>query len=323
MHLPIALRKALAATPQWQTIALQCPQTAIEVRHAAAAREFDVTANNVVAALKPLTVAIGLDTDMRSALGAAQHSELRFIDRDLGRRIGVLRLQPGQFWNAANRELGLFEVSAGSHRCAPLPRLLWDRWMYRRSARKNGRPDALSLTPDTVEQTLIFYICPRPVFLVGVDDGRHSNLFPMDLVGPIHPDRFTLALRNTSPSVETLKNARRAALSSIAAADYETAYQLGAHHKKLSLDPAELPFTLSRSRIHCLPVPENALRVREAEILDYRVLASHTFFVGRIVSDEHYAPDPQLFHTSGVHQRHRSRQGTPFQTPAPRPLKFR
>jgi flavin reductase (DIM6/NTAB) family NADH-FMN oxidoreductase RutF len=317
MYLPKALKKRLRATTQWQPISLQFPQEIIQVRLVTATHEFDVSVNNVAAALKPLTIAIGLDAQMRSAVEFASEPELHFVDRHLKRPIGVLRLRHMKFWNTSETLLGLFEVRYGTHRCARWPRRVWDRWMYRRAASKNTRPDSFSLAPNVLEQTMIFYICPRPVFLVSVDDGQHSNVFPMDLVGPIAPDRFTLALRSTSPSVETIKHERKVALSSIAADDYQIAYQLGAHHKRVTIDPDTLPFKLSRSREFSLPIPVTALRVREIEILDFQSIGSHTLFVGRIVSDEQRGNGPQLFHTCGVHQRLRTHHGLPFQVPRP------
>jgi flavin reductase (DIM6/NTAB) family NADH-FMN oxidoreductase RutF len=318
MHFPVALKKSLGATTQWQPISLQPPQETIQVRLVAAAHEFDVTVNNVVGALKPFTVSIGLDAQMRSAVESTSEPELQFLDRGRQRLIGVLRLQHVRFWNTAGILLGLFEVRCGTHRCARWPRRVWDSWLYRRAAAKNTRPDSLALDPSAVEQTLIFYICPRPVFLVSVDDGRHSNIFPMDLVGPIAPDRFTLALRNSSPSVETIKNGRKVALSGIAAADVQIAYQLGAHHKKEEIDCDSLPFKVSRSLKFSLPVPATALRIRELEILDFQSIGSHTLFVGRVVSDERAGDRPQLFHTCGVHQRLRTRLRVPFQVPPTR-----
>lgn len=318
MHLPVALKKGLGATIQWQPIALQPPQEAIQVRLVTATHDFDVTANNVVAALKPLMIAIGLDAQMRSAVEFASESELQFVDRDRRQLIGTLRLRHTTFWNTAETLLGLFEVRRGTHRCARWPRRMWDSWMYRRAASKNTRPDSLALTPSVVEQTLIFYICPRPVFLVSVDDGQHSNVFPMDLVGPIAPDRFTLALRNSSPSVETIKRGRKVALSGIPATDVQIAYQLGAHHKKVKVDCDSLPFKVSRSREFALPIPVTALRVREIEILDFRSTGSHTLFVGHVVSDVQAEKGAQLFHTCGIHQRLRARHKVPFQVPEAR-----
>jgi len=315
MSVPAALKTAVSATVQWLPIALRPPQEVIQVRLVASGIQVDVTVNNVVAALKPLTVAIGMDAGMRSALLGASDTRLEFIDRDSGRPIGVLHLSPPEVWTTAGIELGLFEVRGGGHYCARWPRQAWDRLMYRRVARKKTQPDSLALAPRAVEHTLIFYLCPRPVFLVSVDDGRHSNIFPMDLVGPITPDRFTLALRNSSPSVDTIKAARKVALSSIAAADCRIAYQLGAHHKRITIDPDTLPFPITASKEFHLPTPVAALRIREVEICDYRALGSHTFFVGRIVSDQQKNNGPQLFHTCGVHQRYRVRTHRSFLLP--------
>jgi flavin reductase (DIM6/NTAB) family NADH-FMN oxidoreductase RutF len=315
MHIPAALKQLLAATPQWLPIGLDYPQEAIQVLLMASGAQFEVTANNVIAALKPLTVAFGLDANMSSAVEGESGTELEFVDRALRRRIGALRLCQPRFWSVAGRCIGLFEVHGGTQHCSGWPRSVWDSWMYRRAARKKTRPDSLALAPAAVEQSLIFYLCPRPVFLVSVDDGQHSNIFPMDLVGPIAPDRFTLALRNSSPSVETIKTARKVALSSIAAADHRIAYQLGAHHKRITIQPDALPFKMSASREFRIPIPVTALRVREVEIHDFQEVGSHTFFVGQVVSDDAVRNAPQLFHTCGAYQRLRVRDGRSFRSP--------
>jgi flavin reductase (DIM6/NTAB) family NADH-FMN oxidoreductase RutF len=137
----------------------------------------------------------------------------------------------------------------------------------------------------------------------------------MDLVGPVVPGRFTLALRNTSPSVETIKNTRKVALSGIPAGDHQIAYQLGAHHSKIEIDPDDLPFKLSRSKEFSLPIPVTALRVRELEILDFQPIGSHTLFIGRVVSDEAMRNGPQMFHTCGIHQQLRLRHKRAFEVP--------
>jgi flavin reductase (DIM6/NTAB) family NADH-FMN oxidoreductase RutF len=315
MYLPAALKKRLRATSQWQAISLQQPQETIRVRLVTADREFDVTGNNVIAALKPLTISIGLDARMRSAVELGSLPELHLVDENFKRPIGVLRLHHLRHWNAADALLGMFEVLHGTHRCTPWPRRTWDGWMYRRAARRNTRPDSLALTPSAVEQTMVFYLRPRPVYLVSVDDGEHSNIFPMDLVGPVVPERFTLALRNTSPSVETIRRTRKVALSSVPAGDCQIAYQLGAHHNKITIDRESLPFKLSRSKEFSLPIPITALRVRELDILDFQSIGSHTLFVGRIVSDDSMRSGPQMFHTCGVHQQLRIRHKRGFEVP--------
>src|SRR5262249_45494887 len=161
--------------------------------------------------------------------------ELQFVDRELARTIGVLQLRHRHNWTTAGADIGLFDVLRGAHRCAGWPRRAWDSWMYRRAAR-HARPENRIWLPAAVRQLMIFYLCPRPVFFVSVDDGEHSNVFPMDLVGPLPPERLTLALRNTSPSVETMKNTRRVALGDVPGTACQIAYQLGAHHKKQQID---------------------------------------------------------------------------------------
>ena len=165
---------------------------------------------------------------------------------------------------------------------------------------------------EAVQQQMIFYICPRPVVLVSVDDDSHSNLFPMDLIGPVSSDRFTLALRSTSPSIATMKSARRVVLSDVPARDYATAYKLGIHHKKKMVDWDHLPFEIQRSSNFSLPYPSIALRVREIEILDFDTVGSHTLFVTRIESEHSAEDDAQFFHTSGIYQHFRSCNGRPF-----------
>jgi flavin reductase (DIM6/NTAB) family NADH-FMN oxidoreductase RutF len=134
----------------------------------------------------------------------------------------------------------------------------------------------------------------------------------MDLIGPLGPDLFSLALRSTSPSVETLKSARRVALSDIGYCDVNTAYALGVHHRQLQMRFDQLPFAIHRSARFDLPVPAIALGVRELEIIDHATMGSHTFFVCRIVAEGTPREGVPLCHTSGMYQYFRTRRRTPL-----------
>ena len=302
----------LQPLPQWSAIALRPPQELVQVKLRTARGEFDLSRNNVIAALRPLTVAIGMDAPLRLALQDAAPYELRFVDARDGGSLGFLALERQQDWAADGIELALFAVTAGTHRCLGGIARPWNRWLQNRVARAGAKPGNFALSPAATQQIMIFYICPRPVVLVSVDSGSHSNLFPMDLIGPVGPaasGHFTLALRSTSVSVEPMKLARRVALSEVPASQHKTAYGLGAHHKNAQLDWDSLPFRLERSAQFSLPVPEWALRVRELEILDVRSVGSHTLFVTHARSDRAIRDGPQLFHTSGIHESFRRRQG--------------
>jgi flavin reductase (DIM6/NTAB) family NADH-FMN oxidoreductase RutF len=303
--------------PQWPPIALRGPQEAVQVRLITSRGEFDVTRSAVVASLRPLTLAIGLYDELKSALeSASEPPHLTFVDTESHRTVGRLELQHRRNWSTSDCALALFEILNGSQRCLRWPYRPWNHWLQNRKMRKNSDPNNFVMPPEAVQQQMIFYICPRPVVLVSLDDGRHSNLFPMDLIGPVAPGRFTLALRNTSPSIATMKSSRRLALSDVPARDYATAYKLGIHHKKIMVEWNALPFEIRRTREFSLPYPSIALRVREIEILDFDDIGSHVFFVARIASEEMMHDHAQFFHTSGIYQHFRSRYGRPFPSAA-------
>ncbi|HKD54779.1 MAG TPA: hypothetical protein VKB72_11255 [Steroidobacteraceae bacterium] len=277
-----------------------------------AGRAFDVSLNSAVAAMRPFTLRIGLNAELQPALRQDAQPKLEVTDPQVAGLIGVLRLRYLRDWQTAGAAMALFDVVQGAHFCAPWVRRTWDTWMYRRAARRKGLENLLML-PDAVEQMMVFYLRPRPVFFVSVDDGQHANVFPMDLVGPLQPGLFTMALRNTSPSVETMKRTRRVALGDVPGNACAIAYQLGAHHKKQQIDWSTLPFNALRSQQFALRVPDIALRIREVEFLDFQAVGSHTLFVGRICSEQPLRSGPQLCHTSGAHQRLRARLGRPFE----------
>jgi flavin reductase (DIM6/NTAB) family NADH-FMN oxidoreductase RutF len=312
LPLPMALKQRMRPLPQWPPVALRQPQEAVQVRLTTDRGEFDVTRAAVVAALRPLTLALGLEPLLMSAMQERSQPELHFVDLESQRVVGMLQLQHMRTWNTSGVAIGLFEVRRGTHRCVRWPYRPWNRWLQNRRMRKNTDPNNFFMPPEAVQQQMIFYICPRPVVLVSVDDGSHSNLFPMDLIGPVSSDRFTLALRSTSPSITAMKSARRVVLSDVAARDYATAYKLGVHHKNVMVQWDHLPFEIRRSSNFSLPYPAIALRVREIEILDFDTIGSHTFFVGQIASEHRVGHDAQFFHTSGIYQHFRSCNGRPF-----------
>ena len=317
VRLPPTLRQWLRPLPQWPPVALRDPQPFVQVHLVTDRGEFDVTRTAVVAALRPLTLAVGLDAPLAAAIELGSQPQLQFVDLESHRSVGALQLQHVRNWNTSGATIGLFEVRGGAQRCLRWPYRPWNHWLQNRRMRRQSDSTNFAMPPEAVQQLMIFYICPRPVVLVSVDDLTHSNLFPMDLIGPVSADRFTLALRSTSPSIATMKSARRVALSDIPAGDYATAYKLGIHHKSAMVDWHQLPFEIRQTTDFRIPYPVIALRVRELEILDSDTIGSHTLFVTRVASECSFAPDPQLFHASGIYQHFRERNGRRFPTPDP------
>ncbi|HXR89096.1 MAG TPA: flavin reductase [Steroidobacteraceae bacterium] len=316
MRLPVpkALRNRLKPTPQWLAITLQSQQTPVRVTVVTRGAEIDVTDNNAIAALHPLTIRLGLHAHLNTTV--EREIGLRFVDRTTDRTLGTLQLTYLREWRTAGARLGLFEVTGGRHRCAGWPRRAWDTWMYERAARRIP-PERQMMPSQAVEQLMVFNLSPRPVFFVAVDDGRNSNLFPMDLVGPMAPEHFTLALRNTSPSVATIKNARRLVIADVPGDAAPIAHRLGAHHREQNINFESLPFEVRRSQRFSLPVPAIAARAREIEIFDFQTVGSHTLFVGRICTEQVLGSGARLFHTSGIHQRFRAKAGRAFAEASP------
>jgi flavin reductase (DIM6/NTAB) family NADH-FMN oxidoreductase RutF len=315
--LPQALKRRIRALPQWSPVALREPQNVVQVRMRGTHGEIDVTGAAVVAALSPLTLGVGLDEAARAALGDCSAPALRFVDIESGQAVGALDLIGLRDAPTRAAPIALFEVRGAAQHCLQWPFRPWNRYLQNRAIRgQRRRPNNFWMPPEAVQQLMIFYIYPRQVVLVSVQDGEHRNLFPMDLIGPVAADRFTLALRNTSPSVPAMKSARRVVLSDVAAADRELAYRLGAHHREPLADWRSLPCATGRSQAFSLPFPQSALRVRELEILDFQTIGSHTFFVSRIVAEQPLAEADQLHHTSGLYQHFRMHHGRPFRAAA-------
>lgn len=310
--LPQALKRRIRALPQWSPVALRQPQDVVGVWMRGARGEIDVTRASVVAALSPLTLGVGLDDAARAALGDYSTPVLRFTDIESGRAVGALELLRVRDCLTRAAGISLFEVRAGAQHCVQWPYRPWNRYLQNRAIRHHRRPEGFWMPPEAVQQLMIFYIFPRQVVLVSVEDGEHRNLFPMDLIGPVAPDRFTLALRSTSRSISAMKSARRVALSDVAAADCALAYRLGAHHREPLADWQSLPCATGRSQAFSLPYPQSALRVRELEILDFETIGSHTLFVTRIAAVQPLAEADRLHHTSGLYQHFRMRHGRPF-----------
>ena len=313
MTLTARLRDRLRS-PQWLPIGIHCPQTLVRVTLVTDARRVDVTLRNVVAALDPLTIALPALPELEAADNDEPH--LEFVDEARDFVLGSLRLKRVDTRRLADTDVAFFHVRSGADYCRPWPeRALVS--IIRKARRAPAQSAGLQMPPEAVERLLVFYLCPRPVVLVSACEGREGNLFPMDLIGPLGEGRLALALRNTSPSVVTMKRIRTLVLSDISPDECQTAYRLGAHHKAAAIDWEALPFAVNRTASSDIPYPAIALRVRELALLDHATKGSHTFFMTEITAEHALSPGPRLFHTTTSHQRYRQRLGVPLQSVSP------
>ncbi len=157
-----------------------------------------------------------------------------------------------------------------------------------------------------------YYMLPRPVFLLSVRDGEAENVFPVDLLGEVSDGHLVMALRKDRQSAGCIRAGRALALSSLPGRYRSVAYALAAQHHDRRIDPAAIPFPVRPSVDFGLPVPADALRVRELEVVGEQTVGSHVVFVSRCVTDHCDSDEPQLCHVSDTYARWRERDGRAF-----------
>src|ERR1700722_834158 len=277
MSLRSVARRVLGPPPQWSAVAIVTPQRAVSVSLNWPGRSVDVTENHTVASLRPLTLAIGLG----DGIGDIGNATLVYRDNVSGRDIGFVSIRRSAVKPMGQTIIGLFEVEGSNHRCLSWPGRRWNTWLQARAIRRDKNPHNFQMVPAAVQQLMTFYICPRPVVLVSVSEAAHSNLFPMDLIGPLGSACFTLALRTSNISVPVMVAARRVVISGIGAEHKTTVYKLGEHHRKEFTDWSTLPFRTQLTPSFGIPAIASALRIRELSIEHSEPIGSHMFFVCR------------------------------------------
>jgi len=299
------IRPFVRPLPQWSPVAVAPPQTLVTATLRGNGESADVTADHTVASLRPLAIATSVD--------AGASPELEYRDNTTGQMLGILRLARTRPTAATDTSFVLYHVVAGEHHCLGWPRRSWNAWLQNRAMQKNRSPHNPGMEPAAAQQLMIAYLCPRPVVLVSVETPAHHNIFPMDLIGPLRRSGFfSLALRSTNVSASVMRDVRRVALSGVPAHLKATVYQLAAHHKQPLDDWNALPFPARPSRAFGIPAVAEAPHLQELAIVHSQEIGSHTFFLGRVVSDETPAAGAQLHHTAGFHQAWRRRIGSPF-----------
>jgi flavin reductase (DIM6/NTAB) family NADH-FMN oxidoreductase RutF len=287
-------------------IGLRDPQAEVRVWLHGLGAPRDVTCNHVMAAGRPLTLGIGLGDEGDAAIIGRSRPSLQFREGSGEKRLlGEITLEPTEVITVRGEYLGLFETRSYRNYCLPSTRLwaFYSYYAYRRwRAWSRPKTSGFRMVTRELHTVFVFYICPRPVVLVSVTDGNVSNIFPMDLIGPIGNRHFSLALHNTSTAVPLIERSRRAALSSVPVEQTEVAYELGKNHKKPCVDWADVPFLTTLSATFRLPVPRFSLRVREMQIEAVRDVGSHKLFLAETIKDQQWADGLQLFFVHGIYQ---------------------
>lgn len=262
-----------------------------------------------VAALEPLSF-VAMAPDGGSGKPAPRLGA-DFVVTGSDRRLASLDLRLERELKAGQQTLGIYRVAKVDDGSQNAVEKLLARRQFGAVARSKADPYNFSMAPHDLLALHVFYLQPRPVVLVSVDDGNASNIFPMDLIGPLGDDLFAMALRTTSPSVQTMEKAGHWAIGEVPFARYRTAYSLGKHHKEKTIDRDSLGIALRASPGHGLPLPAWSLNVRDLVLVDAHTVGSHRLFVTRIAGDSEWNSGPQFHHTSKSLGTWLRRQGQP------------
>jgi flavin reductase (DIM6/NTAB) family NADH-FMN oxidoreductase RutF len=303
--------------PQYAAVGLRDPQNVMTVSLHGLGQPSDVTRNNVVVALRPLTIGVMLTADAASRSGSPR-CVLEFREQVGERRLmGSITLNRTQDLTLRGSIFRLFEPKGCENHCLPAPHLwLYDRLQERRARQqRREKPYNFHMVPSDLRALFVFYICPRPVSLVTVVDGDHANIFPMDLIGPTDSSWFSMALRLSSPAVALMRRSRRLAVAAIPLSYKAIAYELGKHHTRPSIDWATLPFRTVLSPEYRLPVPEASIGVREVQVEECHPIGSHMLFITSVTKESALNAAPatqQLFHVHGAYRQHLLRRSIPM-----------
>ena len=267
----------------------------------------DITAMLFPISLNPLLLGIA------PAVAIPDQPTIGFEDRQSSRLLGLLRAPNVGSIDHPRGKIAVLRPTHASVRCIPAPLLAWRYALAWRQAQRNLKDaHAFHMSFADLKALNVFYMMPRPVFLISVVHEDASNIFPMDLVGPLGGDLFLLALRLTSPSVELIRKSGRIVAAGAPAAMKEQVYRLGAHHKERSIDWDSLPFAVEPSPAFGIPTFSGPLGLRELEVLQSEPIGSHMLFVTSVANRIGAADEPQLCHVSDMYAHWRARHGRRF-----------
>ena len=296
----------------WVCVGHDDPQNQLRVCLESSGKEVDISGIHAIVALRPLLIAVGsLGADTAILNGGRLRAILRESGTN-GRVLGRINLRLHDTIPAGDSQVRLFQTEGGRNLCAPRVRLqltyLHERWKMSR----DRNPRNIHMIPSEAFSLWILHDVPRPVMLVSYGDSARANMFPMDLMGPLHDGWFVLGLHSSSPAVDVWRESGRIVVSSVPLRFKPTVYSMGKNHREPFRDPAKLPIPWTPSKTFGIPAPDAALSVRELRIVTSRDLGSHQLFLTQTEALDIRAREPQMCHVHRFYQQFLMRQNRPL-----------
>ena len=270
----------------------------------------DVTCNNIMVDLHPFTYAIALGGD--APIGQLGQARLSLVIREPRlphAAIGRIRLRFRECVELLPHRIGLFETDGCTNRCIH-PLRLRVNYLYERVRLFLDRnPYNEKMKPSELFSCWISYCLPRPVHLVSFMHEGRGNIFPMDLVGQTASPYYLLGLHRIRPSLKPLLASGRVAVAAIPPEYTSIALGLGKNHRAEAIDWSALPFAITSSTAHGIPVPREAVTVREVEIRTTRQVGNHVVLVTTTTHLERWTDGPQMCLVHRLYQSYLRRRG--------------
>ena len=205
--------------------------------------------------------------------------------------------------------IALFEAGESRNYCVSRLRGAAIRSYEAWKAARDRNPRNIRMTPADMFAMWILHDAPRPVVAVSYGSEEKGNLFPMDLIGPVSDGWYVLGLHSSSPAIPIFKDIGKIAVSEMPVQARGTVYALGKNHREAYREVRKLPLPMARSQLFGIPVPEQALCVRELVVEQVENLGSHHLFVTSVKSIIDKSAGPRMTHIHRLYQQYLMRKG--------------
>jgi flavin reductase (DIM6/NTAB) family NADH-FMN oxidoreductase RutF len=295
--------------PHYVLVGLPEPQNEVRVFLRGAGVTLEVTASNVVVALRPLHLALALSHEQAN-LWQSVPVELVFCDAyQPDTTLGIVRLSQAGVRQLANQRLCIFQARGSVNHCVPRWRAAtyyWYRWW---SGRLRGDPYNPQMSRSDLHSFLVLCTSPRPVALLTIPAPGNSAMVVADLSGYVLPQVFVVALPRQHSTTKLARTGTHLVLSRVPVDMADTVYRLEQLNGNDSSGSKTVPVETRLSPTFGLPVPSAAISAIELAVEQSFDVGSHTVLVTQVVSESSFRDGLCMHHVQGFYHDWRRRKG--------------
>lgn len=215
-----------------------------------------------------------------------------FILDKQGKKRGALHIQRQDTFGIDGKQAYFYKVTTARSQIPYLYSILMNHLVYAAKRKlkyhlKEGK---------RLHDLFVYYIKPRPVFLLSVQDADRFDIFPVDLTGHIFNNYYTLAIKSTNQAIELIKKAGGFCLSAVPLDKVDVIYKHHEQRKKGKVTLDSLTFFVAGSRVLKIPVPDFAIMVREFKVEDTIEKGQYTLLIIKCINEYPVANNIALAH---------------------------